>query len=91
MFPEAPEPWIDLSTGINPHSYPHSPLPASALARLPDTDREILLMRTFEGATFEEVALVLNVKPEAVRKRYGRALLRLHRLLLESGFKESDF
>ncbi|WP_144578358.1 threonine-phosphate decarboxylase CobD [Agrobacterium sp. DE0009] len=38
MFPEAPEPWIDLSTGINPHSYPHSPLPASAFARLPEPD-----------------------------------------------------
>ena len=36
MFPESPEPWIDLSTGINPHSYPHSPIPASAFARLPE-------------------------------------------------------
>lgn len=36
MFRQAPEPWIDLSTGINPHSYPHSPLPASAFARLPE-------------------------------------------------------
>jgi len=35
-FPLAPEPWIDLSTGINPHSYPHSPIPASAFARLPE-------------------------------------------------------
>nr|WP_295978112.1 threonine-phosphate decarboxylase CobD [uncultured Agrobacterium sp.] len=35
-FPDAPEPWIDLSTGINPHSYPHSPVPASAFARLPE-------------------------------------------------------
>ena len=38
MFPDAPEPWIDLSTGINPHSYPHSPVPASAFARLPEPD-----------------------------------------------------
>ncbi len=38
MFPEVPEPWIDLSTGINPHSYPHSPVPASAFARLPEPD-----------------------------------------------------
>jgi cobalamin biosynthetic protein CobC len=36
LFPQAPEPWIDLSTGINPHSYPHSPVPASAFARLPE-------------------------------------------------------
>lgn len=36
LFPQAPEPWIDLSTGINPHSYAHSPIPASAFARLPE-------------------------------------------------------
>ncbi|NTJ43454.1 threonine-phosphate decarboxylase [Agrobacterium larrymoorei] len=36
LYPHAPEPWIDLSTGINPHSYPHSPIPASAFARLPE-------------------------------------------------------
>lgn len=38
LYPNAPEPWIDLSTGINPHSYPHSPIPASAFARLPEPD-----------------------------------------------------
>lgn len=38
LFPEAPEPWIDLSTGINPHSYPHSPIPANVFARLPEPD-----------------------------------------------------
>jgi cobalamin biosynthesis protein CobC len=36
LFPHAPEPWIDLSTGINPHSYPHSAIPANAFSRLPE-------------------------------------------------------
>jgi cobalamin biosynthesis protein CobC len=36
LFPKAPEPWIDLSTGINPHSYPHSPIPGNVFARLPE-------------------------------------------------------
>ena len=36
LFPDAPEPWIDLSTGINPHSYPLFDLPATALTRLPE-------------------------------------------------------
>jgi cobalamin biosynthetic protein CobC len=36
LFPHAPEPWVDLSTGISPHSYPHSPLPDNAFTRLPD-------------------------------------------------------
>jgi cobalamin biosynthetic protein CobC len=39
LFPHAPEPWIDLSTGINPHSYPHFDLPATAFARLPEPAR----------------------------------------------------
>ena len=39
LFPGAPEPWIDLSTGINPHSYPLFPLPATALTRLPEPAR----------------------------------------------------
>jgi cobalamin biosynthetic protein CobC len=40
MFPGAPEPFIDLSTGINPHPWPHPrPLPAlpsEIFSRLPD-------------------------------------------------------
>jgi len=35
LFPDAPEPWIDLSTGINPVSYPLPVLPPSMLKRLP--------------------------------------------------------
>lgn len=39
LFPHAPEPWVDLSTGINPHSYPLFDLPATALTRLPEPAR----------------------------------------------------
>lgn len=35
-FPDAPAPWIDLSTGVNPHPYPVRPLPQDCLARLPE-------------------------------------------------------
>jgi len=38
MFPGAPEPFADLSTGINPHSYPMPQLPAEVFARLPEPD-----------------------------------------------------
>ena len=34
-WPGAPQPWIDLSTGINPHSYPVPELPSEAWSRLP--------------------------------------------------------
>ena len=33
LFPDAPEPFIDLSTGINPHPYPVPEL--SSAARMP--------------------------------------------------------
>ncbi len=35
-FPDAPGPWLDLSTGINPHSYPARRASPAALRRLPD-------------------------------------------------------
>lgn len=36
LFPGAPEPFIDLSTGINPHSYPLPQLQSDTFARLPE-------------------------------------------------------
>lgn len=39
LFPQASEPFIDLSTGINPHSYPLFDMPATALTRLPEQSR----------------------------------------------------
>lgn len=37
LFPAAPKPWLDLSTGINPHSYRVADLTESAFRRLPET------------------------------------------------------
>jgi cobalamin biosynthetic protein CobC len=36
LFPDAPEPFIDLSTGINPHSYPIPSLASELFTRLPE-------------------------------------------------------
>jgi cobalamin biosynthesis protein CobC len=36
LFPDAPEPFIDLSTGINPYPYPLPRLSSDLFARLPD-------------------------------------------------------
>ena len=38
QFPGAPEPFVDLSTGINPRRYPVPQLPAELFARLPEAD-----------------------------------------------------
>ncbi|WP_142114612.1 threonine-phosphate decarboxylase CobD [Bosea sp. AK1] len=44
LFPEAPEPWVDLSTGINPIPYPLPALPLSLWTRLPGADDEAALI-----------------------------------------------
>ncbi len=39
QFPDAPQPWLDLSTGINPVAYPLPPVPADRMARLPEPEQ----------------------------------------------------
>jgi RNA polymerase sigma-70 factor (ECF subfamily) len=61
-----------------------------AVARLADIDKEILLMRNLEGLSNHEVAQVLEIAPAAASQPYGRALLRLRKLLLAGGLSESE-
>ncbi|WP_348270698.1 threonine-phosphate decarboxylase CobD [Candidatus Filomicrobium marinum] len=42
-FPSAPEPWIDLSTGINPFPYSVPPLAPEIWSRLPQRSHELAL------------------------------------------------
>jgi cobalamin biosynthetic protein CobC len=44
LFPDAPDPWIDLSTGINPIPYPVPALPLSLWQRLPGKADEAALL-----------------------------------------------
>ena len=46
-YPDAPEPLIDLSTGINPYSYPLPEIPETAYTRLPE---EVQIRRLKETA-----------------------------------------
>jgi cobalamin biosynthetic protein CobC len=46
LFPDAPEPFIDLSTGINPNPYPLPRLPAELFAHLPEAAAVALLATT---------------------------------------------
>lgn len=61
-----------------------------AIAQLPQADREVILMRHFEGLSNQEVGCLLGLEPGTVSKRHGRAMLRLHRLLFASGTTESQ-
>ncbi|MGE3166604.1 MAG: sigma-70 family RNA polymerase sigma factor [Planctomycetota bacterium] len=53
----------------------------TALARLGDSDREVLGLRHFEGLTNQEVAQRLELSEPAASLRYARALQRLGRAL----------
>ena len=46
LFPHAPEPWIDLSTGINAIPYPATEFPAASLSRLPEPSEQAALEAT---------------------------------------------
>lgn len=52
---------------------------------LQDADREIILLQAFEGLNSAESAQVLGIAPAAVRKRFGRALLRMRQQLVDLG------
>ena len=61
-----------------------------ALDNLSAVDREVVLLRNFEGLTNQEVAGVLQITPASASQRYGRALLRLRKKLLEGGLSEGQ-
>lgn len=54
-----------------------------ALDELAEGDREVLLLRLFEGLSNQDVAQILDLEPDTASKRFGRALLRLRRTLGE--------
>jgi cobalamin biosynthetic protein CobC len=45
-YPEAPEPWLDLSTGVNPYAYPFAHPPMEGFTRLPEPEE----LRALEAA-----------------------------------------
>jgi RNA polymerase sigma-70 factor (ECF subfamily) len=53
----------------------------SALAQLPEADREVLVLRYLEQLPMKEIAVVLGLQEGAVKMRHTRALTRLSRLL----------
>jgi RNA polymerase sigma-70 factor (ECF subfamily) len=56
-----------------------------ALDSMEPIDREVLLLRAFEGLSAAETARALDIGADAERKRYFRALKRLRAILRKSG------
>ena len=63
---------------------------AAAVAELGEDDREILLMRHGEELSYDEIACLLEIEAAAARKRYGRALFRLQKVLSQHGLLEES-
>lgn len=61
-----------------------------ALGRLSTSDCELVMMRSHEQLSFEEISYVLRIEPATARKRYGRALVRLARIVQDIGLTESQ-
>lgn len=81
---------------VRPGSTPGSRAEARELARrvgqvvaqMADADREILLLRHGEDLPYAEIGCLLDIDASAARKRYGRAMIRLQRLMSEQGLLE---
>lgn len=78
LFPAAPRPWIDLSTGINPHTYPMPLLSPEAFARLPEPDDLARLKQTAAGvygaASADQIAAAAGTQillPLLIEARFG--------------------
>lgn len=64
---------------------------ASAVAQLPQGDRDALVLFAVEGLTYPEVAAALTIPVGTVRSRISRARSRLRELLDTSGQQLSDW
>jgi RNA polymerase sigma-70 factor (ECF subfamily) len=60
-----------------------------AVTDLPDDDREVILLRVYEGLANGEAAAVLGLHPDAASKRFARALIRLRRAFVALGLTGS--
>jgi len=74
-FPDAPLPWIDLSTGINPVPYPVPQLPAEAWTRLPSSAQEQALLAA--AARRYRVANTASIVPSPGTQALIQAIPRL--------------
>lgn len=66
-YPDAQQPWIDLSTGINPWPYPEASVSEQALTRLPT--------RSLYIACRDAMAVAIGAEPEALLLSPGSELL----------------
>ena len=62
---------------------------ASAVAALPEEQREVIVLKEYEGLTFVEIAEVLGLPTSTVKTRLYRGLGQLKERLLEQGIRSA--
>lgn len=62
----------------------------TAIGKLSDANREVLLMRVYENLSYDEIAAIMEIDSATARKRNGRALIQLHGFLSDDGVTESQ-
>ncbi|MEZ6116312.1 MAG: sigma-70 family RNA polymerase sigma factor [Pirellulaceae bacterium] len=68
----------------------HGRIVRRCLAELPELDRQVLLLRVFDGLKNVDVARVLDITADAAKKRFARALERLRLAVVDAGIRELD-
>jgi RNA polymerase sigma factor (sigma-70 family) len=62
-----------------------APLLDTALARLGEADRNAIVLRFFEGRSFNEVGMALGASEDAAKKRVNRAVEKLRKFFTKRG------
>ena len=63
----------------------------AAIAKLPASDREVIVLRYLEGNSISELARHLNLKRNTVDARLSRARRRLRQLLIAQGVNTTEY
>ncbi len=79
----------DSTPETNPEWMELSPLLDAAMAELPESDRDAILLRFFEQHDYRAIGQALGVSQDAAQKRVSRALEALHRILTRRGLASS--
>jgi RNA polymerase sigma-70 factor (ECF subfamily) len=73
-----------IRSAIHGPSPEEEALAAGALARIPAEQREVIVLKIFEGLTFREIGTVCGLPPNTAASRYRNGIEKLRALLEES-------